>query len=101
MSYEGPHIIDLGTSHAEAESEAQLVEQNFAPAVPRPRVVRVARSHLRPRSTHQLISGPRQPRCGLNFVGPTVLGSGPVRPVTLRRHLSMVLPLSKIASRVN
>jgi len=29
---------------------------------------------------------------GLNFGGPAVLGLAPVRPVTLRRHLSMVLP---------
>jgi hypothetical protein len=33
---------------------------------------------------------------GLNFGGPAVLGLAPVRPVTLRRHLSMVLPLSKL-----
>jgi hypothetical protein len=34
MSYEGiPHIIDRGKSHAEAETEAQFVEQDCDPAV--------------------------------------------------------------------
>jgi len=37
----------------------------------------------------------------LDFGGPAVVGplvqDGPGRPVTLRRHLSMALPLSKIA----
>ena len=32
------HIIDLGESDAEAESEAQLVEQDLDPAAARPRM---------------------------------------------------------------
>src|SRR6266403_4928802 len=62
MSYEGvPHIIDLGRSQAEAETEAQLVEQDFDPAAARPHIVRVSRNHPRPRPAHQTISsGPRQ-----------------------------------------
>jgi len=37
---------------------------------------------------------------GLDFGGPAVLGlAPPVRPVTLRRHLSMALPLSKSRSK--
>src|SRR6185369_8133990 len=51
--YKGvPHIVDLGKFQAEAETEAQLVEQDCDPAATRPRFVRVARSHQRPRSTH-------------------------------------------------
>src|SRR2546428_9679759 len=37
-----------------------------------------------------------RPRRGLDSGGPAVVGPpGPVRPVTLRRHLSVALPLSK------
>src|SRR4029077_4562001 len=95
MSYEGvPHIIDLGKSQAEAETEAQLIEQDCDPAAARPRIVRLARSHLRPRPTRQ--SAP-----GLDSGGPAVVGPpGPVRPVTLRRHLSNGFAFVKIASNL-
>ena len=52
---------DLGKSPAEAETEAQLLAQEFDPAAAWPRVIRVGGSHLRPRSTHLVIPGPRQP----------------------------------------
>jgi hypothetical protein len=39
------------------------------------------------------------PQVGLDSGGPAVLGPKPGRPVTLRRHLSMALPLSE--SRLN
>src|SRR5258706_5802818 len=89
MSYKGvPQVIDLGKSQGEAKTEAQLVEQDCDPAAARPHIVR-ARSHLRPRPR-------RQSPPGLDSGGPAVVGPpGPVRPVTLRRHLSVALPLSK------
>src|SRR4029077_19579554 len=50
LSYEGlAYIIDLGKSRAEAEGEAQLVEQDFDPAVA-PHTNCAAGSHVRPRS---------------------------------------------------
>src|SRR5262245_18920553 len=40
-----------------------------------------------------------RPRCGLILaVPPSLAPPGPIRPVTLRRHLSMALPLSKSRS---
>src|SRR5262245_33159200 len=59
----------------------------------------VAGSHLMP--SFPLPSDPSQEgteavRCGLDSGGPAVIGPrGPLRPVTLRRHLSMALPLSE------
>src|SRR5437899_8530621 len=103
MSYEGvPHIIDLGKSQAVAETEAQLVEQDFDPAAARPHIVCVSRNHPRPRPTHQAISsGTRQSRRRLDSGGPAVVGPpGPVRPVTLRRHLSNGFAFVKITSNL-
>src|SRR5207248_6341235 len=46
-----------GAQQQQAEGE----QQDFDPAAARPRIVRVARSHPRPRPTHQAISsGPRR-----------------------------------------
>src|SRR5216683_130198 len=46
--------------------------------------------------TETISSGTRQSAPGLDSGGPAVVGPpGPVRPVTLRRHLSVALPLSK------
>src|SRR5690349_3058361 len=98
MSYEGvPHIIDLGKSQAVAETEAQLIEQDCDPAVACIPVNCPTRSHVRPRPIHRDdFIGNEAVRAGLDSGGPAVLGPpGPVRPVTLRRHLSVALPLSK------
>src|SRR5216683_348203 len=40
------------------------------------------------------------PRCGLDSGGPAVVGPPPVRPVTLRRHLSNGFAFVKIASNL-
>ena len=79
-------------------------QQDFFPTASRLRFVYVAGNHLCPRSTHQAISlcgieadslrsGFRRSRC---HGAPVQIG--PVRPVTLRRHLSMTLPFSKSRS---
>src|SRR5262249_55599479 len=72
-------------------------QQESDPAAVRLCVVRVARSHLPlVPSPQQISSGTRQAAPGLDSGGPAVVGPPwPVRPVTLRRHLSMALPLSK------
>src|SRR6266436_2532166 len=74
-----------GAQQQQAEGE----QQDSDPAAALPHIVRVTRSHLRPRPT-------RQSPPGLDSGGPAVVGPPwPVRPVTLRRHLSVALPLSK------
>src|SRR5258706_1833205 len=103
MSYEGvPHIIDLGKSQAEAETEAQLVEQDCDPAVTHPHMLSAARCHLRPRPTYQAISsGPRQSARWTGFRrSRRRRAPWPVRPVTLRRHLSNGFAFVKIASNL-
>ncbi len=88
----------LGGRTQEQGGEGHQQEDCF-PA--RPRSDGIADLHD-PRSTHPVISSPQggergRPRCEPDSGSPAVVGppSGPVRPVTLRRHLSMALPFSK------
>ena len=64
------------------------------------RVVRVGECHLCPRSTHSMIFGTEAVTLWTEFRRSRRHGAWPVRPVTLRRHLSMAC-LFKIASRVD
>src|SRR5260370_32101098 len=76
------------------QQQYERKQQDFDPAAARPRIVRLDRSHLRPRPT-------RQSPPGLDSGGPAVVGPpGPVRPVTLRRHLSNGFAFVKIASNL-
>src|SRR5258708_12512830 len=92
------HATEIGDTAAKGlcpcrdgaqQQQPEGEQQDSDPPAARPRIVRLARNHLRPRPTRQ--SAP-----GLDSGGPAVVGPpGPVRPVTLRRHLSVALPLSK------
>src|SRR6516162_11673855 len=88
---------DLGKSPGEAEGEAQWGVPDCAPAIARTHMSCAARSHVRPRSRYPTIrhqEGPRQPEHRTEFPAvPLSWSPWPVRPVTLRRHLSVVLPL--------
>src|SRR3974390_552449 len=99
MRHEGvAHISALGKSRAEAEGEAQWGVPDYAPAVACTHMNCAARSHERPRSRYPAIrhpEGPRQPEHRTEFPAvPLSWSPWLVRPVTLRRHLSVVLPLS-------
>ena len=68
--------------------------------LPRSLVLFVSLETICPRSTHLAIlrSGIEADAPGLDFGDPAVMGpvkNWPVRPVTLRRHLSVTLPFSK------
>src|SRR5437899_3153320 len=76
------------------QQQYEREQQDFDPPAARPRIVRVARTHLRPRPT-------RQSPPGLDSGGPAVVGPPrPIRPVTLRRHLSNGFAFVKIASNL-